>query len=195
MLGTPSPFTAGLGLKGCPQRGFPFESLISVFTEVIPISPLNRGTSVTWKRTWVLKWVLVRTWSLVVLVKMFKAFFIVWGDLSELSSEVGWLLCHFSCPMTSVAHWHWRDSVPSVRQSHFLTLNPVTLTHTILGTSCRTLQVIWFLNPVCPAYAGSFLFWLSFSPTGLSSSFLFLLFNQMLPLSLSFYFPTSVPTL
>lgn len=55
MSGTPSPFTAGLGQKGCPQRGFPFESLISVFTEMIPISPFNRGTSVTWKRTWVLK--------------------------------------------------------------------------------------------------------------------------------------------
>lgn len=130
---------------------------------------------------------------------MFQAFLILWGDFSELSSEVGWLLHHFSCPMMSVAHWHQRNSVPtSIKQSHFLTLNPVTLTHAILGTSCRTLQVIGNLtlkelSPVRPAYAGSFLPWPCFSPTGLSSSFLFLLFNQLLPLSLCSPFPTPVP--
>lgn len=91
--------------------------------------PLIEGHVLPTKRTWVLKQVLVRTRSLVVLVKMFKAFLILWGDFSELSSEVRWPSCHSSCVMISVAHWYLRDSFPKFfRQSHFLTLNYVMLT-------------------------------------------------------------------
>lgn len=166
MSGALSPSSAGLGRKDWPQTGFPLKTLLSVFTEMIHMSPFNRGTSVTPQRAWVLKLVLVRMWSLVVLAKMFKAFLILWGDLSELSSEVRWPLCPPSCVRCLLLTGaNKRDSLPkSIRQSHVLTLNSVMLTHAILGTSCRHCRSweIWLLNLVCPVYAGSFLPCLSY---------------------------------